>query len=225
MEDTSLLELCVAEDVIQTLCSASNSSTLEKSLELLIEVSKTADGRADLASKQILPMVIQLIQSLPYPSGRQFLVLSLRLLRNLCAGEISNQNSFLQKNGIGAVLNVLRSARLCSEGDYGFIRIGLQVLCNVSFAGEEQQRLIWDQLFPEEFLALAKIQSREVCDPLCMVICTCCDGNPELLTEVCNGSGLRIVREIVKTTTAGEIQSFFLHCIYDLFHYYYPFCV
>ncbi|PON41222.1 Coatomer beta subunit [Parasponia andersonii] len=202
MEDASLLELCVSEDVIQTLCSASNSSTLEKSLELLIEVSRTADGRADLASKNILPMVIQLIQSLPYPSGRQFLVLSLRLLRNLCAGEISNQNLFLQKNGFGAVLNVFRSARLCSAGDHGFVHIGLQVVANVSLAGEEHQRLIWHELFPQEFLALAKIQSREVCDPLCMVIYTCCDGNPELLTEICNGCGLPILREIVRTTAA-----------------------
>ncbi|XP_062090206.1 uncharacterized protein LOC133796624 [Humulus lupulus] len=202
MEDTSLLELCVAEDVIQALCSASNSSSMEKSLELLIEVSRTADGRADLGSKHILPMVIQLIQSIPYPSGRQFLVLSLRLLRNLCAGEISNQNSFLQKNGVGAVLNVFRSARLSSEEDYGFFRIGLQVLANVCLAGGEHQRLIWNQLFPEEFLALAKIRGREVCDPLCMVIYTCCDGNPELLTDICNGCGLPVVREIIRTTAA-----------------------
>ncbi|KAM6584916.1 hypothetical protein CsatB_011918 [Cannabis sativa] len=202
MEDTSLLELCVAEDVIQALCSASNSSSMEKSLELLIEISRTADGRVDLGSKHILSMVIQLIQSIPYPSGRQFLVLSLRLLRNLCAGEISNQNSFLQRNGVGAILNVFRSARLSSEEDYGFFRIGLQVLANVSLAGEEHQRLIWNQLFPDEFLALAKIRGREVCDPLCMVIYVCCDGNRELLTELCSGCGLPIVREIIRTTAA-----------------------
>ena len=205
MEDTSLLELCVAEDVMEKLCNASKSSSMEKSLEILIQVSRSAEGRADLASKDILPLVIQLIQSLPYPSGRHFLLLSLRLLRNLCAGDISNQNLFIQKNGIGTLLNVFRSARLCSEGDYGFIRIGLQVIANVSLAGEEQQRLIWYQLFPEELFVLAKIPSREVCDPLCMVIYTCCDGNPDFLNEICNGFGLPIVKETVRTTTAGEI--------------------
>lgn len=197
------------EDVIQILCRASNSSTLEKSLESLIEVSRAADGRADLASRRILPIIIQLVQSLPYPSGRQFLILTFRLLRNLCAGEVANQNLFVEQNGVGAILNVFRSARLCSEVDNGITRIGLQVLANVSLAGEEHQREIWRQFFPQEFLALARLRSREVCDPLCMVIYTCCDGNPGLFTEICSGCGLPITREIIRTTAAGEIQYFF----------------
>lgn len=190
------------EDVIQILCRASNSSTLEKSLESLIEVSRAADGRADLASRRILPIIIQLVQSLPYPSGRQFLILTFRLLRNLCAGEVANQNLFVEQNGVGAILNVFRSARLCSEVDNGITRIGLQVLANVSLAGEEHQREIWRQFFPQEFLALARLRSREVCDPLCMVIYTCCDGNPGLFTEICSGCGLPITREIIRTTAA-----------------------
>ncbi|EXB51226.1 hypothetical protein L484_019219 [Morus notabilis] len=206
MEDTSLLELCVEEDVIHLLCSASNSPTLEKSLESLIEVSRTVDGRADLASRRILPVIIQLVRSLPYPLGHQLLLLSLRLLRNLCAGEVANQNIFVEQNGVGAVLNVFRSARLCSGADYGIIRIGLQVLANVSLAGEEHQREMWRQFFPQEFLSLARLRSREVCDPLCMVIFTCCDGNPGLLTEICSGYGLPIAKEIISTTAADILN-------------------
>ncbi|KAH7522588.1 hypothetical protein FEM48_Zijuj07G0154500 [Ziziphus jujuba var. spinosa] len=204
-EDSMRVELYIGEDVLQALYSASNSSTLQKSMELLIETSRTEIVRAELASKQMVPLVIRLIQSLPYPAASQYLALSLKLLRNLCAGEIANMNSFIQHNGVEVILNVLRSARLCSEHtepDYGIIRFGLQTLANVSWGGQGQLP-IWRHFFPQEFLALAELQRREVCDPLCMIIYTCCDGNPELLKELCSESGLPIAGEIVRTAAAA----------------------
>ncbi|KAL6290129.1 hypothetical protein ACE6H2_007639 [Prunus campanulata] len=202
MDNTALQECFVPEDVLQILLSASNSSTLIDSLETLIQVCRTADGRADLASKSILPSVVQLIQSLPYPSGRHLLTLSLKLLRNLCAGEVSNQNSFLEQSGVAIISNVLNSANFSLEPDSGIIRMGLQVLANVSLAGEQHQHAIWQQLFPIEFLALARVQSREACDPLCMVIFACCDGSPELFEKLCGVGGITIMKEIVRTTAA-----------------------
>ncbi|PQP92871.1 ataxin-10 [Prunus yedoensis var. nudiflora] len=202
MDNTAFQECFVPEDVLQILLSASNSSTLIDSLETLIQVCRTADGRADLASKSILPSVVQLIQSLPYPSGRHLLTLSLKLLRNLCAGEVSNQNSFLEQSGVAIISNVLNSANLSLEPDSGIIRMGLQVLANVSLAGERHQHAIWQQLFPKEFLALARVQSREACDPLCMVIFACCDGSPELFEKLCGDGGITIMKEIVRTTAA-----------------------
>ncbi|KAL5565475.1 hypothetical protein UlMin_028639 [Ulmus minor] len=200
MDDTAFSELLVPEEVVQTLCSVSNSSTLEKSLELLVEASRTAEGRAELASKRVLPTVVELIQSLGYPFGRQFLLWSFRVLRNLCAGEIANQDLFIQGRRIGAIVNVLSNIRKCLDTDYGIIRTGLQVLANVSLAGEEHQGCKWNEIFPQECLALAKVRRREVCDPLCMIIYACLDGNPELVAEYCSGSGLPIMREIVRTT-------------------------
>ncbi|KAF5743109.1 ataxin-10 [Tripterygium wilfordii] len=75
--------------------------------------------------------------------------------------------------------------------------MGVQVLANVCLAGEEHQRAIWDRLFPEKLLMLATVRSREVCDPLCMVLFTCIDGNPNLVAEI-----WPIVAEIVRTASA-----------------------
>ncbi|XP_061997988.1 uncharacterized protein LOC133715490 isoform X2 [Rosa rugosa] len=202
MDDTALQECSVPEDVLQTLLSVSNSSTLVKSLEDLIQVCKTADGRKDLAAKNVLPTVLQLIQSLSYPSDQHLLTLSLRLLRNLCAGEEANQNSFVEQNGVAIISNVLSSANLSPEPDFGIICVGLQVLANAALAGERQQHAIWQQLFSEKFVALARVRSQKTCGPLCMIIYTCCDGTPELVAPLCGEFGITIVKEIVKTAAA-----------------------
>ncbi|PRQ54394.1 putative Ataxin-10 domain-containing protein [Rosa chinensis] len=202
MDDTALQECSVPEDVLQTLLSVSNSSTLVKSLEDLIQACKTADGREDLATKNVLPTVLQLIQSLSYPSDQHLLTLSLRLLRNLCAGEEANQNSFVEQNGVAIISNVLSSANLSLEPDFGIICVGLQVLANAALAGERQQHAIWQQLFSEKFVALARVRSQKTCGPLCMIIYTCCDGTPELVAPLCGEFGITIVKEIVKTAAA-----------------------
>jgi hypothetical protein len=77
-------------------------------------------------------------------------------------------------------------------------------------AGEEHQRAIWHCYFPEEFAALARVRSREACDPLCMVIYTCCDGSTGLFTELCSDVGLSVVEEIVRTASAGNFELFVL---------------
>ncbi|KAM1606777.1 hypothetical protein ACFX1Z_027439 [Malus domestica] len=212
MDNTALQEWSVPEDVLRTFLSVGNSSTLVNSLENLIQVCRTADGRAGLASKDILPSVIQLVQSLPYPSGCHLLTLCLKLLRNLCAGEIANQDSFIERNGVSIILNVLNSASLSSEPDTGI------------------------RLFPKEFAAIVRVQSRETSDPLCMVIYACCNGSPELFAQLCGDRGITILKKIVKTTAAGffgatengedtefredvfstKKQAFFLRNIYDI---------
>ncbi|KAM1175130.1 hypothetical protein ACFX2I_027562 [Malus domestica] len=219
MDNTALQEWSVPEDVLRTFLSVGNSSTLVNSLENLIQVCRTADGRAGLASKDILPSVIQLVQSLPYPSGCHLLTLCLKLLRNLCAGEIANQDSFIERNGVAIILNVLNSASLSSEPDTGIVQMGLQVLANVSWLDN----------------GIVRVQSRETSDPLCMVIYACCNGSPELLAQLCGDRGITILKKIVKTTAAGFFgatengedtefredvfsteQAFFLRNIYDI---------
>ncbi|XP_030932493.1 uncharacterized protein LOC115958236 [Quercus lobata] len=213
MGDASLVELSIPQDVLQPLLSASNSSSLEETLENLIEASRTDVGRSGLASKNILPIVLQLSQNLPYPSGRHLLLSSLKLLRNLCAGEVANQDAFVEQNGVGVVSNILSSAGLLSDPDYGTIRMGLQVLANVSLAGEEHQRAIWRKFFPDEFVALARVRSQETCDPLCMVIYACCDGCPGLDAELCGDLGLPIVEEIVRTACVAGFREDWLKLI------------
>ncbi|KAF5748416.1 ataxin-10 [Tripterygium wilfordii] len=204
MEAVSSMELSLSEDILRPLFNASSSTELEQALEILIESSRSASGRSELALKDVLPIVLRLCQSLPYPSGRQYLILSLKLLRNLCAGERLNQNSFIEQNGAVIVSNVLRSVEKASDpnSNSGILRTGVQVLANVSLAGEEHQRVIWDRLFPEKLLLLGTVRSREVCDPFCMVLYACIDGNPKLVVELCGETGLPIVAEVLRTASA-----------------------
>ncbi|KAK6932182.1 Ataxin-10 domain [Dillenia turbinata] len=183
--EESQLGFSLSEELIHSLLKASGSSTLYEALEILISTSKTANGRADLASKQIFPMVLQLCESLSQFSNQHLLIPSLKLLRNLCAGEIVNQNYFIEKGGVRSISSILETWGPVSYLEYGVIRMGLQVLANAALAGNEQQRVIWDHFFPDGFVGLARIRRRETCDPLCMIIYTCCDGDSTLLAELC----------------------------------------
>ncbi|TYH30616.1 hypothetical protein ES288_A01G109700v1 [Gossypium darwinii] len=93
MVGESLPELNYPNDVLQPLLSASNSSSLQQALEILIKDSRAAVGRGELASKNILPTVLKLVESLHRASSREYLMQAMKLLRNLCAGEVANQNS------------------------------------------------------------------------------------------------------------------------------------
>ncbi|KAL5061427.1 hypothetical protein RYX36_023164, partial [Vicia faba] len=77
------------------------------------------------------------------------------------------------------------------------LRWGLQVL-----AGKQHQRAIWEVLFPSGFLSLARLGTKELCDPLCMVIYACCDGNPELFEQLCSDRGWPVVAELVRTVSS-----------------------
>ncbi|KAK8613236.1 hypothetical protein V6N13_101003 [Hibiscus sabdariffa] len=202
MVGESLPELTDREDVLQPLLSASNSSSLHEALEFLIQASMDAVGRAELALRNILPTVLKLVESLHRTSSREYLIPFLKLLRNLCAGEVANQNSFLEQNGIEIVSTVLRSAALASDPDFGIISFSLQVLANVSLAGAEHQQVIWLKLFPNEFFMLAGILSQETSDPLCMILYTCCDGRPGLATDLCRDPGLPIVASLIRTVAS-----------------------
>lgn len=198
------MEASLPEEVLQPLLSASDLSySLEDCLQFLLDASRTDSGRSDLASKAILPSILCLLQLLPYPSSRHYFNLSLKVLRNLCAGEVSNQNAFVDHNGSVLVSDLLVSA----IGDFETVRFGLQVLANVVVFGEKRQRDVWLRFFPERFLAIAKIRRRETCDPLCMILYACCDGSPEIASQLCSNDGLSIIAEIVRTSSSGK--SFF----------------
>lgn len=206
MNDKFVPELSVPENVTKTLLLESNSASLEKALEKLIEIAKVPDRRFDLSTKNVVTAVLQLCQTLSSPSWRYFLLLSLKALRNMCAGEIRNQNAFLEQRGVETVMDVITSVGLTIDPDCEIIRVGLQLLGNYSVAGREHQCDVWYQMFPHRFLKIARVRSREICDPLCMVIYTCCEGTDELLTELCSEQGLPILKEIICTSSAGKCQ-------------------
>ncbi|XP_074273067.1 uncharacterized protein LOC141596724 [Silene latifolia] len=200
--DALARELSIPEDVIEFLLRISNSSSLDEALQVLTEMSRNDKGRWELASKGILGSVLKLSQSLDRESAHHLLLLSLRLLRNLCAGEATNQNLFLELNGVAVISGIINSVQFdCDDFGYGIIRAALQVLANISLAGEKHQRAIWDRLFPDVFLNIARVRRRETCDPLCMIIYTCSDGSSELFTELCRDPGLAVIAEIARTAS------------------------
>lgn len=190
------------ENELEKLLVASNSSTLKESLDSLIETAKTSEGRLDLASKHIVLPVLRLCQA-PHHLSAEDLFLSIKLLRNLCAGEIKNQDLFIQQNGVGVVSTVVDSIGLVSGSENRTLHIVLQLLGNVSLAGEQHRGVVWHQFFPLGFMDIARVQSRETCDTLCMVICTCVEGCNERFVELLGDAGLDIVVEIIRTVTKG----------------------
>lgn len=100
------------------------------------------------------------------------------------------------------------------------LRAGLQLLGNVVLAGEPHRAAVWHRFFPNGFLLLARVRERGVCDPLCMLIDTCCSGigGKRRLEELSGThSGLPILLEIIQTAFKGEIFSFLevLILVYD----------
>ncbi|KAL6012308.1 hypothetical protein ACLOJK_002788 [Asimina triloba] len=176
------------------LLSSTNSTTLDEALQSLFEASRTSDGRSHFASvKLLIPSLLSLISHSLYPAE-----LPLKILRNLCAGEISNQTSFVAFRGVHIVMEAFKSQLL----DPSLGRFGLQLLGNVALAGEMHQEAVWDGFFPGGFEEIARIRESGVADPLCMIIYTCCKGNSRRMGEVCGEQGLKIISEIFTTTTA-----------------------
>ncbi|RID43130.1 hypothetical protein BRARA_I00011 [Brassica rapa] len=202
------MEASIPEQVIQPLLLASDSShSLDECLQFLIEASKTDSGRSDLASKaDILPSILALLQLLPYPSSRHHLNLSLKVLRNLCAGETRNQEAFVDHNGSLVISELLDSA----IGDAETVRFGLQVLANVVVMGENRQRDVWLRFFPERFLAIAKVRRLETCDPLCMILYVCFDGSSEIASQLSSDDGLNIIAETMRAGEIGSVEYYWL---------------
>ncbi|KAG9145964.1 hypothetical protein Leryth_025844 [Lithospermum erythrorhizon] len=208
-------EISLPDNVVHLLLTVSNSSMLDQALECLIRTAKSADGRSELSSKDVVPAVVQLCKSLSCPSDRHLILLSLKLLRNLCAGEIMNQNSFLEEGGVGMTFGLVFNARVCPPFDFEIIRMGLQLLGNVVLAGVKHQHVVWNEFFIHEFHEIAKIQTSEICDPLCMVLYMICNGTDGLQEELCSDKGILIVIEILKTATVDGFKEDWLKLLFS----------
>ncbi|CAJ2671169.1 unnamed protein product [Trifolium pratense] len=59
----------------------------------------------------------------------------------------------------------------------------------------------------EKFLTricFLSLMTKEVSDPLCMMIYTCCDGNPEWFGDLYSDGGWPVVVEIVRTASSAS---------------------
>ncbi|KAL8034664.1 hypothetical protein ABFX02_12G043600 [Erythranthe guttata] len=201
MDSVKSVNLSIQDNVLQPLFISSGSSTLHEALERLIETAKTSDGRLSLSSKDIIKPALELCQY-PLRVPHQELLLAVKLLRNMCAGEIKNQDLFIEQNGVGILSTLVGSMCSNSGSDNEIFRMVLQALGNVSLAGEKHQEAVWAQFFSLGFINIARVQSKETCDPLCMVIYTCSEGSNERSVEMLSDQGLDIIVEIVRTVTA-----------------------
>ncbi|KAL8128539.1 hypothetical protein V2J09_017694 [Rumex salicifolius] len=198
-----MAEHCIPDSVMDPLLTISGSSSMEEALQILVQTSRTDDGRFNLTLKSVLPVVLHLVRSLSCSSTRSRLLLPLRLLRNLCAGEVRNQDMFIDHDGVEIVSSAINlfGYDLDDDSNCAIVRTGLQLLANASLAGIRHQQVIWKHLFPAEFVKIARIRKMETCDPLTMIIYVCCDGSPRLFTELCKEQGLIIMAELISTAT------------------------
>ncbi|XP_026437690.1 uncharacterized protein LOC113335884 [Papaver somniferum] len=124
------------------------------------------------------------------PSTHYPLYLSLKLLRNLCGGEILNQNSLLEVDGVDVVARAVDTVK--SKKNYG-----IEVFCR---AGEEHKNAVWFRFFPGTLKNMAKTRERDFLNVLCMVVHTCCDGSYELMGQLHGVQGVQLVADMVGTS-------------------------
>ncbi|XP_026437689.1 uncharacterized protein LOC113335883 [Papaver somniferum] len=181
---------------------------IHQALELLTETCKSPIGRHDLAGIKILPIIINLTRFLISSSSRNLLYLSLKLLINLCNGEILNQDCFLEEDGIDVVARVFDSVSF--KTDIETTVYGLQLLGNLCPEGEEHRAAVWCRFFPVVFKDISRVRVREIADVLCMVLYACCDGSNALIGQLCGAQGLQILAEILTTASTDKGEDEFL---------------
>ncbi|CAL9113528.1 unnamed protein product [Musa acuminata var. zebrina] len=175
---------------------------IDEALEFLLEASKTPGGRAHLASTGALAAALRRVSS----DTSSALLPSLRLVRNLCAGDAVHQDAFVELGGPDRIASVLLSTPPASPD---VARVALQAIGNLACGGEAQRSAVWARFFPALFLATARYRDPAVCDPLCMVLDTCCssEGGHRRLAELCETkTGLPIILEIVTTACRAGHQ-------------------
>ncbi|KAI3941013.1 hypothetical protein MKX01_037904 [Papaver californicum] len=190
---------------------------IEQALDMLITTCRIAEGRFKLGTAKILPVVVELVRFLvsAKPSTHYPLYLSLKLLRNLCGGEILNQNCFLEVDGVDVVAMAVDSVK--GKRNYGLevVKTVLELLGNFCQAGEEHKNVVWFRFFPGAFKNMAKTRERDFLNALCMVVHTCCDGSYEIMGQLYGVQGVQLVAEMVGTSqhAGGVVEDWLLELL------------
>ncbi|KAI3903073.1 hypothetical protein MKW92_012130 [Papaver armeniacum] len=171
---------------------------IEQALDMLIETCKTPEGRFRLGCVKFLPVVVELVRFLTSakPSTHYPLYLSIKLLRNLCGGEILNQNCLLEADGLDVVARAVDTVK--GKKNYGLevVKTVLELLGNFCRAGEEHKNA--------GFLNV-----------LCMVVHTCCDGSYEIMGQLHGIQGVQLVAEMLGTSkfAGGVLEDWLLELL------------
>ncbi|KAI3949363.1 hypothetical protein MKW98_023300 [Papaver atlanticum] len=183
---------------------------IEQALDMLIDTCKSPEGRFRLGCVKFLPVV---------PSTHYPLYLSLKLLRNLCGGEILNQNCLLEVDGLDVVAMAVDTVK--GKRNYGLevVKTVLELLGNFCRAGEEYMNAVWFRFFPGAFKNMAKTLERDFLNVLCMVVHTCCDGSYEIMGQVHGVQGDSLLPrclellDLVRFLSGGAIEDWLLELL------------
>lgn len=211
---------------------AAQPSDFNSVLEFLVSYSRSDDGRKKLGELGALSSLFNYFSSLSLGDHNileeenkyKLICTVLKILRNLCAGEISNQNSFIHDRGLEITVSLVNAILPLNLGftqiEANFsayiidvCRMILQLLGNVSLAGDEHQSAIWQTFFPSIFSGFALIQNPKIHEPLCMIIYTCCKDNRGRLKELCGNSGSPIFAGLLRTSQTVGIEGDWLELL------------
>ncbi|KAG0556373.1 hypothetical protein KC19_11G048500 [Ceratodon purpureus] len=190
----------------------------DASVQRLVDVARTGDGRQELAVAGAVPVLLSLSGCI-FPKSFQDVCASwwsfksfhlyVKLLRNLCAGNSINQEALVASEGLEALAQVVEFLApqyasphgTCEDGEsavpFEGLQIVLQLLGNVAGHGEVTQARIWERFFPSVFLMVAGVANIKVQEPLCMLIYTCCRDNDSRCSKLAEGKGASIVASLL----------------------------
>lgn len=182
-------------------CSGEDEEMEAVALQRLIQLSRSPSVRNVLATRDAVSFLVRLIAL-----DSSSLLLLLKLLRNICAGNSFNQDSFLHSNGVDSVARVVDRAlnlQLHRQLEMGStLQVCLQLLGNACGAGSAQRDAVWNAFFPDRFRNLALVKDEgNIMDPLCMVIYTCCHGNIQRLEDLCHRDGALLLSSCLQAVS------------------------
>eukprot|EP00250_Pteridium_aquilinum_P024505 c2917_g1_i1 orf=457-2088(-) len=176
-------------------------------LQRLIHLSRSPAVRSLLAASDAVPSLLSLVAQNP-PSP----LLLLKLLRNLCAGDPSNQEAFSRSHGAQSVALVVdkaldlltqRHAEMAS-----ILQVCLQLLGNACGGGKAEKEAVWTAFFPDRFRALARMNGEDkVLEPLLMVLYTCSQGEAHRLKDLCHGDGALLLSSCLQPAASTGVPS------------------
>ncbi|CAN6463153.1 unnamed protein product [Victoria cruziana] len=179
---------------LESILQALPTPFCSRDFQTLIEIAKTKEGRSELSSVNPIPSFLILIRFLLSCPSSGILLLTLKLVRNLCAGDVQCQDSFMASGGA----NVVALTISCSESAE-VVRFGFEVSANVASAGEMHRSMLWRALFPGCFKrGLCSFDDAKIADPACRILHACISEKNGRLVELCGPEGLLIMACLIK---------------------------
>ncbi|XP_024532364.1 ataxin-10 [Selaginella moellendorffii] len=224
-QEIPFLSLCFFRVLMEEAVAALREKDGEVSaaLRAVVDGARSDHGRSCLAKLGAVPALVSRSR---VRIDDNLLLPLLRALRNLCAGEVMNQDSFLAEQGMDLAVALASrfQKRLCSlreedleEEDGKFwldcAKALFQMLGNVAGRGEQAQDSIWKAFFPEILLDLACVSTKEVLEPLSMVVYTCSRASPERRLQLARGKGSRLLAILLRDSPSSEWLSLLVEAV------------